>query len=167
MSWEYYRGIINVVLLLVDAPGFDTSQSVTFPVLYWRVILVVFVTSVALYILRTDHAQKTRFYCCARNIAPWTSHVTPSQYSWSVTSCACVEVCLPGRNLKTDCVNQRFHFLVRVLLRNGWFCGSTFLAWGKYATVLWFQRQKGVMKNKKIGRRTIKNSMVYLLDDSP
>jgi hypothetical protein len=67
------------------------------------------ITSVALYRLCTDHAQKTRFYCCARNIVPWTSHMTPCQYCWSVTSCAYVEVCLPGHNLETDCVTPQFH----------------------------------------------------------
>jgi hypothetical protein len=88
------------------------------------------ITRVALYSLRTDHAQKTRFYYCVRNITPRTSHVIPSQYCWSVTSCACVEVCLPSRNLQTD-YNPALPLLVRVLFRNGWFCGLTFLAWGK------------------------------------
>jgi hypothetical protein len=32
--------------------------------------------------------------------------------------------------------NPSVPLLVCVLLRNGWFCGSTFLAWGKHATVL-------------------------------
>jgi hypothetical protein len=67
------------------------------------------ITSVALYRLRTDQEQKTRFYCCARIIAPWTSHVTPIRYCWSVTSCACVKVCLPSRNLETDFVTPLFH----------------------------------------------------------
>jgi hypothetical protein len=66
-------------------------------------------TRVVLYNLCTDHAQKTQLYCCVTNIAPWTSHVTPSQYCWSVTSCACVEVCLPRHNLETDCVTPLFH----------------------------------------------------------
>jgi hypothetical protein len=44
------------------------------------------------YITSALTAQKTQLYCCVTNIAPWTSHVTPSQYCWSVTSCACVEV---------------------------------------------------------------------------
>jgi hypothetical protein len=35
--------------------------------------------------------------------------MTPSQYCWSVTSCACVEVCLLSRNLETDCVTPLFH----------------------------------------------------------
>jgi hypothetical protein len=68
------------------------------------------ITSVALYRLRTDHAQKTRFCSCATNIALWISHVTTSQYFWSVTSCACVEVCLPSRNLETDGVTPLFHY---------------------------------------------------------
>jgi hypothetical protein len=67
------------------------------------------ITRVALYSLRNDRAQKTRFYCCARNIVPWTSHLTPSQYCWSVTSSACMEVCLPSRNLEMDCVTPLFH----------------------------------------------------------
>jgi hypothetical protein len=69
----------------------------------WNII------SVALYRLRTDHAQKTRLYCCIRNIAQWTSHMTPSQYCWSVTSGACVEVCLLGRKLETNRVTPLFH----------------------------------------------------------
>jgi hypothetical protein len=64
---------------------------------------------VAFYSPRNDHAQKTRFYCCVRNITPRRSHVTPSQYCWSVTSCACVEVCLPSRNPETDYVTPLFH----------------------------------------------------------
>jgi hypothetical protein len=67
------------------------------------------ITRVTLYSLRTDHAQKTRFYCCVRNITPRTIHVTPNQYCWCVTSCACVEVCLPSRNLETDRVTPLFH----------------------------------------------------------
>jgi hypothetical protein len=67
------------------------------------------ITIVALYSLRTDHAQKTRFYFCVRNITPSTSHATPNQYCWSVTSCACVEVCLPSRNLEMDYVTPLFH----------------------------------------------------------
>jgi hypothetical protein len=55
------------------------------------------------------NSQKTSFYCCARNIIPWTSHVTPSQYCWSVTSCACMEMCLPSSNLETDRVTPLFH----------------------------------------------------------
>jgi hypothetical protein len=35
--------------------------------------------------------------------------MTPRQYCCSVTSCACVEVCLPSRNLETDCVTPLFH----------------------------------------------------------
>jgi hypothetical protein len=66
------------------------------------------ITRVTLYSLRTDHAQKTGFYCCVRNITPRTSHLTPSQYCWSVTSCACVEVCLPSHNLEKDCVTSLF-----------------------------------------------------------
>jgi hypothetical protein len=63
---------------------------------------------VSSYITSAPTAQKIQLYCCARNIAPWTSHVTPRQYCWSVTSCACVEVCLPSRNLETDHVTQLF-----------------------------------------------------------
>jgi hypothetical protein len=37
--------------------------------------------------------------------------VNPSQYSWSMASCACMEVCLPSRNLETDCVTPMFHCL--------------------------------------------------------
>jgi hypothetical protein len=35
--------------------------------------------------------------------------VTLRQYYWSVTSCACVEMCLPSRYLETDCVTPLFH----------------------------------------------------------
>jgi hypothetical protein len=34
--------------------------------------------------------------------------MTPSQYCWSVTSCACVELCLPTFNLETDRVTPLF-----------------------------------------------------------
>jgi hypothetical protein len=61
------------------------------------------------YVTSAPTAQKTQLYCSARNIVLWTSHVTPSQYFWYVTSCACVEVCLPGPSLETDCVTPLFH----------------------------------------------------------
>jgi hypothetical protein len=88
-----------------------------------------------LVLIRTDHAQKTRFYCCARNIAPRRSDVTPSQYCWS-----CDVMRLRGSVFtepwpRNGTRNSAFPLLVRVLLRNGWFCGSTFLAWSKYATI--------------------------------
>jgi hypothetical protein len=48
--------------------------------------------------------------------------------------CACAEVCLPSRCLEAGCITPSFHFCVRVSLSNGCFCGSTVLAWNKYAT---------------------------------
>jgi hypothetical protein len=48
----------------------------------WTVLNI---TKVALY-GRTDHVQKTRSCCCIRNITQRTSHVTLSQYCYSVTS---------------------------------------------------------------------------------
>jgi hypothetical protein len=126
---QIYNPLITVALL---------SKHVTFGVSspHLAAELKLDITRVALYSLCTDHAQKTWFYCCVRNIAPRTSHVIPSQYRWSVMSCTCVEVCLPSHNLETDCVTLLFHcWYVCVLLRNGWFCGLTFLAWGKYATL--------------------------------
>jgi hypothetical protein len=110
-----------------------TASSGTLLVWNWTIPNI---TKVALYSLHTDHAQNTRFYCFTWIIETWTSHETPSQYWWSVMSCTCVEVCLPSRNLETDCIILLFHCWYVLLLRNGWFCGSTFLAWGKYATLL-------------------------------
>jgi hypothetical protein len=82
---------------------------------------------VALYSLRTDHAQKTWFHRCVRNIAPRRSRVTPSQYCRSVTSCACVEMCLPSRNLETDCVTPLFHCWCVYYLKTTDFVAQLFL----------------------------------------
>jgi hypothetical protein len=35
--------------------------------------------------------------------------VTLSQYCWSVMSRACMEACLPSRNLETDCVTPLYY----------------------------------------------------------
>jgi hypothetical protein len=65
----------------------------------------------------------------------WRGHVTPSQYSWSVTSCACVEVCLPIRNLETDRVTSLFHCLYVYYLETADSVAQPLLVWGKYATI--------------------------------
>jgi hypothetical protein len=43
--------------------------------------------------------------------------------------------CLPIRCLETDCITPLFYCCVRVLLNKGYFCGSTVLARGIYATM--------------------------------
>jgi hypothetical protein len=62
-------------------------------------------------LVNTNHRENVSCgsYCCVRNIMLRTSHVTPSQYCWSMTSCARVEVCLLSRNIETDCVTLLFH----------------------------------------------------------
>jgi hypothetical protein len=42
----------------------------------------------------------------------------------------------PSRSLEMDCTTPLFYSCVRVLLSNGCFCGSTILAWSKYATII-------------------------------
>jgi hypothetical protein len=81
-----------------------TTRSVTVEVFYPASTLdnIWNITRVTLYIVCAFHVQKIRFYSCFRNITPRTSHVTLSQHCWSVTSCACVEVCLRSHNLETD-----------------------------------------------------------------
>jgi hypothetical protein len=114
-SWPDINYCLTVTVLswggrpLWREDGSVVCQLASSRVWVWVWVTELDITRVALYSLRTDHAQKTRLYCCVRNIAPWTSHVTPSQYCWSVTSCACVEVCLSSRNLERDCVIPLFH----------------------------------------------------------
>jgi hypothetical protein len=48
---------------------------------------------------------------------------------------AYVLVCLSSRCLETGCITPLFYFCMRVLLSNSCCCGSTVLAWSKYATV--------------------------------
>jgi hypothetical protein len=95
----------------VANPQSLTLSTVNSVLLTWKRNWKLDITRVALYTysLLTDYLQKIRFYCCVRNITPRTSHVTPSQYYWSVTSCACVEAYLRSSNLETDGVTPLFH----------------------------------------------------------
>jgi hypothetical protein len=104
-------------------------------------------------ILQPRHGQRRKHNSTADHTEN-TSHVIAKHY-WDVTSLrmrklhrhkentavvlcdvtAYAEVCLPSRCLETGCIIP-FYCCVRVLLSNGCFCGSTVLAWSKYATVL-------------------------------
>jgi hypothetical protein len=82
--------------------------------------------------------QKTQCYCRAAQIIQKTSHVI-TKWCWSVTSLrlrgSVITETLPRSGLHNPVVP----LLVRVLLRNVCFCGSTILVCGKYATIFTHQ----------------------------
>jgi hypothetical protein len=55
--------------------------------------------------------------------------MTPSQYCLSVTSFACLEVCLPTRNLEMDRVTPLFHCWHMYYLEMADFVSQPFLHW--------------------------------------
>jgi hypothetical protein len=78
--------------------------------------------------------QKTQFYCCVAQTTQKTSHVV-CKYCWSVTSLRLRGSVFTEPLPRSALHNPVVPLLVRVLLRNGCFPGSTVLAWGKYVTV--------------------------------
>jgi hypothetical protein len=89
------------------------------------------------YIAAARTAEKTQLYCCVTQTTRKTSHLI-AKHCWEVTALRLRESVftepLPGSRLH----NLVVPLLVCLLLRNGCFCGSTVLAWVKYATLcLW------------------------------
>jgi hypothetical protein len=68
-------------------------------------------------------------------------------------------MCLPCHCLETDFITLFSYYCARVLLRNGCFCGSTLLAWYKYATI--FSTIKGCncysnrAESSSVGKRIV------------
>jgi hypothetical protein len=87
------------------------------------------------YIAAAWTTQGTQFYCCVAQTTQKTSHVI-AKYCWSVTSLRLRGSVFTEPLLRSGLYNLVVPLLVCVLLRNGCFCGSTVLAWGKYATIL-------------------------------
>jgi hypothetical protein len=78
--------------------------------------------------------RKTQCYCCAAQTTQKTSHVIV-KYCWSMTSLRLRGSVFTEPLPRNGLHNPVVPLLVRVLLRNGCFCGSTVLAWGKYAAI--------------------------------
>jgi hypothetical protein len=90
-----------------------------------------------LYTLRTDNTE-TSFHCRVAQTTQKTSHVI-AKYCWSVTSFRLRECVFTESLPRSGLHNPFVPLLVLVLLRNGCFCGSTVIAWGKYATIFSFK----------------------------
>jgi hypothetical protein len=100
-------------------------------------------SGLALYSRGMDSAENAVLLLRSADHTESTSHVIANTVGlWR--HCVCAEVCLPSRSLEAGCITRLFHCCVRVLLRNGCFCGSAVVAWSKYATVyikeLWTYR---------------------------
>jgi hypothetical protein len=139
---------------LINMLGFSSSVHFAHITCYWKLLLKNYTEVLCQYRLyRAVHlssalqysnryigsartTQKTQFYCRIAQTTQKTSHVI-AKYCWSVTSLR-----QRGRVITEPLSRRGLHnpvvpLSVCVLLRSGCFCGSTILAWGKYATLLY------------------------------
>jgi hypothetical protein len=85
----------------------------------------VHISSVALYILRTDHAQKNQFYSCLTPIAQKTSHVVHTQQVfWRAACCPATSYKYPSY-WDTTSIIARFNVFTEPLADNALIQSST------------------------------------------
>jgi hypothetical protein len=89
--------------------------------------------SSGLFLAASGQCRK-QFYCCVvQTTQKNTSHMI-TKHCWVVSSLH-LHGSVFTEPLPRSWLHNPIPLLVRVLLRNSCFCGSTVLAWGKYATI--------------------------------
>jgi hypothetical protein len=86
-------------------------------------------SELVLYSCGTDNAENTVLLLCSADHTENTIHVI-AKHCWVVTPLR-----LRGSLFTGPLPRSGLYCCVLVLLRNGYFCGSTVLAWSKYATM--------------------------------